>query len=266
MVFSVMAQGDVNIASQNNINISAYSGMDVMAGRLDILSAYIDIRTPTSPPQAPFCVNVYSRRVNLLDPSTGGTTTNNGDLTVQGHIRTNSARVLNNLQVLTINSLAPKAFIHPHPTNTSEVIRYVAMESGEALTVARGVARTENGQVTISLPEHFALVTSNTEPIAVILTPEGAPVLLYTKQKSREKIVVAMRPSDFSEYKDVEFSYQITGTRDGFEDLEIIIDEEKLDAGFTAADFEKNDVTKRIKAHIERDRERQGLKINHVEE
>ena len=61
-----------------------------------------------------------------------------------------------------------------------------------------------------------------------------------------------MKPSDFSEFKDVEFSYQVTGVRDGFEKQDIIIAEEKLDAVPTKEDFERNDVQRRIKAMLDR--------------
>ena len=61
-----------------------------------------------------------------------------------------------------------------------------------------------------------------------------------------------MKPSDFSEFKDVEFSYQVTGVRDGFEKQDIIIAEEKLDAVPTKEDFERNDVQRRIKAMMDR--------------
>jgi len=154
-----------------------------------------------------------------------------------------------------------KHFIHPHPTNDSKLIKYIAIESGEALTLARGTARTVNGQATIELPEHFSLVTSKDAPITVILTPEGAPVLLYTKQKSREKVVVAMKPSDFSEFKDVEFSFQVTGVRDGFEKQEVIVDEDKLESSTNIRD----DVQKRIDAYTERVKARHELKYQEKE-
>jgi len=142
-----------------------------------------------------------------------------------------------------------KSFIHPHPTDDAKVIRYVSTESGEPLTLTRGTAKTVNGEATVKLPEHFSLVTSNNAPITVIITPEGAPVLLYTKEKSKNQIVVAMKKSDFTEFRDVDFAYQVTGVRDGFENLEVIIDEEKLDRVDSGP---KNEVQKRIDAHRER--------------
>lgn len=161
----------------------------------------------------------------------------NTDLTIQGNF----------------NVSGSKNFIHPHPTDTDKVIRYVATESGEALTLAQGSAKTVNGEVTIKLPEHFSLVTSKEVPVRVIVTPKGAPVLLYTKEENKGQIVVAMKKSDFTEFRDVEFAYQVTGVRDGFVGQEVIIAAEKLDVSGTELN---NDVQKRIKAYGQRTEKR----------
>jgi len=147
-----------------------------------------------------------------------------------------------------LNGVSPKHFIHPHPNDSSKVIRYVTIESAEALTLARGTARTVNGEVAIALPEHFAMVTNKNIPLTIHLTPKGAPVLLYVKQESTEQIVVAMKKSDFSEYRDVEFSFQVTGIRDGFEKLETIVDIDVLKTTTPARD----DIQKRIDVLVER--------------
>lgn len=182
----------------------------------------------------------------------------NGQAAITGTLNVlNNLIVHNSLSVWGSVNATVKHFIHPHPTDDSKLIRYVAVESGEALTIARGTAKTINGQATIELPEHFSLVTSKDAPITVILTPEGAPVLLYTKQKSREKVVVAMRPSDFSEFKDVEFSFQVTGVRDGFEKQEVIVNEDQLRSSTAIRD----DVQKRIDAHTGRVRARHKEEI-----
>ena len=123
-----------------------------------------------------------------------------------------------------LNVAGSKNFIQPHPTDSTKLIKYIAIESGEALTLARGTSKTVNGQVTIALPDHFSLVTSNNAPITVLVTPKRVPALLYIKEESKEQIVVAMKESDFFEFHDVEFTFQVTGVRDGFEDEEIIVD------------------------------------------
>jgi hypothetical protein len=111
-----------------------------------------------------------------------------------------------------------KNFVQPHPTDDTKKIVYVAAEAGEALTMARGVSRTENGRATVRLPDHFALVTSEDAPLTVQLTVEGAPALVYVVSKSKEAIEVKMKDSDFSEFRDVTFDYFVQGVRDGFED------------------------------------------------
>jgi hypothetical protein len=120
-----------------------------------------------------------------------------------------------------------KNFIQPHPTDSTKVIKYITIEAGEALTLVRGNSKTMKGIVEVSLPEHFSLVTSDSAPLTVLLTPEKAPVMLFVQDKSKEKVVVAMKKSDFIDYGDVEFAYQVTGVRDGFEHEETIIDANK---------------------------------------
>lgn len=117
-----------------------------------------------------------------------------------------------------------KNFIQPHPTDSTKVIRYIAIESGEALTLARGTAKTQSSVVSIDLPMHFGLVTSDEAPLSVLLTPENAPVQLYTTKKTKSQIIVNMKQSDYAQYGDAEFSWQITGVRDGFENQEVIVD------------------------------------------
>jgi len=173
-----------------------------------------------------------------------------GDLNVTGNL-------------LVYNS---KHFVHPHPTDAEKAIKYVSAESGEALTLTRGRAKTVNGEVTIALPEHFSLVTSNTVPVTVIVTPRGAPVLLYTKEESKDKIVVAMRKSDFTEFRDVEFAYQVTGVRDGFENQEVIVDAENLGTPESDEELTKNDVKKRIKAIAQKMEQRSMKKESGVKE
>ncbi len=121
-----------------------------------------------------------------------------------------------------------KNFIHPHPTDSNKVIKYICVESGEALTIARGLAKTTGGSVSIAIPEHFSLVTSNDAPLTLLLTPENAPVLLYSTKKTKEQITVAMKPSDFKEFGDVTFSWQLSGVRDGYENGKVILDLETL--------------------------------------
>jgi hypothetical protein len=161
------------------------------------------------------------------DVSVGGKTTMTGNLNVNG---TGVNNIVGRLEVFGLTQTASlnvfgnlsvsgsKNFVHPHPSDDTKKIVYVAAEAGEALTMARGISRTENGQVTVQLPDHFALVTSEEAPLTVQLTVEGAPALIYVVSKSREAIEVKMKGSDFAEFQDVTFNYFVQGIRDGFED------------------------------------------------
>jgi len=150
-----------------------------------------------------------------------------------------------------LNVYGTKNFIQPHPTDTTKVIKYVAVESGEALTLVRGLAKTVNGVAAITLPEHFALVTSDSAPITVIATPEKDPAILFVKEKSKTNIVVAIKSSDFYEFGDIDFSYQVTGVRDGFENEDVILDADKVNE-HNEQTVTKNVVKDRISASAQK--------------
>ncbi len=118
-----------------------------------------------------------------------------------------------------------KSFIHPHPDNPDQQIRYVALEGAEAGVYWRGSATTKSGRIEIKLPEHFALVTSE-QGLTVNLTPHGAWAPLYVKEVSPYKLVVAVdeRYSD----EDVAFDFIVNGIRIGYEGFEAI---EDVDSG-----------------------------------
>lgn len=173
-------------------------------------------------------INILSNTITFREANNAARSTSHyGDLHLEGGtsgsswgwLYCNRAAVYGDLVVT-----GTKNFMQPHPTDSNKVIKYIAIESGEALTLVRGTATTVNGQAIVPLPEHFKLVTSSDVPVTVILTPENAPVTLYTKGKSKEQIAIGMKNSDFFEFGDVQFSYQVTGVRDGFENEEVIVD------------------------------------------
>jgi hypothetical protein len=204
------------------------------------------------------------RTITFRSHTALGLTNHYGDLTLSGgmagsragNLSANKAVVRDDLEVWGV-----KSFIHPHPTDDSKIIRYIAIESGESITLVRGIAKTINGEVIIALPEHFSLVTSKNAPITVILTPEGAPALLYVKQKNKGQIAVAMKKSDFTTFGDVEFAFQVTGVREGFENLDIVMDAEKLDTSTSQEEFEENEVRRKIVAHTAKAYERRLKKV-----
>jgi hypothetical protein len=152
------------------------------------------------------------------------------------------------------NCYGTKNFIQPHPTDTTKVIAYVAVEAGEALTLARGTATTMNGQAVINRPQHFSFVTSATAPLTVLLTPENNPAQLYVKQKSKDQITVAMKSSDFSEFRDVSFDYQVTGVRDGFEGLQAVRSVDSIDNDGTTTSLKRQAIIARSQSIAGRNR------------
>jgi hypothetical protein len=136
-----------------------------------------------------------------------------------GDFEAKNATVLQNVTIHgNLSVFGSKNFVQPHPTDDTKKIVYVAAEAGEALTMARGISKTENGIAVVKLPDHFALVTSDEAPVTVQLTVEGAPALVYIVSKSKQAIEVKMKESDYREFSDVTFHYFVQGIRDGFED------------------------------------------------
>jgi hypothetical protein len=104
-----------------------------------------------------------------------------------------------------------KSFIEPHPTDATKVIRYVALEGGEAGTYFRGKARFVDGRAVIAVPEDFRLVTDE-EGLTVQITPIGGRASVSVTTANLNEIVV-----DSS--RDVEFYYHVNGVRQTFKDF-----------------------------------------------
>lgn len=107
------------------------------------------------------------------------------------------------------------------PKGTKEV-SYTAVESGTPRTETSDVAEMSDGRAEIDLPEHFEMVTSEDEPLNVQITP-------YAKEKVQPQVVEHAPDhivvEDFSETtEDYTFAYTVKGTREGFEDEEIVRD------------------------------------------
>ncbi|MBI5246035.1 MAG: hypothetical protein HY923_02565 [Elusimicrobia bacterium] len=112
-----------------------------------------------------------------------------------------------------------KSFVQDHPTDATKQIVYYAAEGPEAVTFVRGTAHLSNGQVTVALPDHFAMVTSATAQITVHLTPGGDCKGLFTAQKDRTQITVKEFGGGVS---NVNFDYLVQGIRTGYENLPVI--------------------------------------------
>lgn len=212
-------------------------------------------------------LTILPNQIQFRTHSTAANTTiHYGNLELQGgsagnaygKLQANGADFYGNTQVIggllvygRISSVSGlKNFVQPHPTDSTKAIRYVSIESGEALTVTRGLARTSSGTAEVNLPEDFSLVTSEKGPLTVLLTVEGVPALAYVKSKSKESIIVELKESDFRDYGDVDFSYQVTGVRDGFENQIPIVSMEEI--ATPKASAEDNLGQKRMKAFSDR--------------
>jgi len=75
-----------------------------------------------------------------------------------------------------------KAFVIDHPTDPeNKNLKHFCMESPEVLNLYRGnVALDANGEAVVELPEYFESINTN---FSYNLTPIGAPVNLYIKEK-----------------------------------------------------------------------------------
>ena len=114
---------------------------------------------------------------------------------------------------LTVHGI--KFFAQPHPEDPASVIAYAALEGPEAGTYIRGTAQLVNGEATIELPEHFALVTS-AEGLTVQVTLLEDCNGLYVAEKSPGRIVVKELRGGTSNAR---FDYLVQGVRKGYESL-----------------------------------------------
>lgn len=119
-----------------------------------------------------------------------------------------------------ITAKGTKNFVQEHPNDPSKEIVYVSLEGGEAGTYVRGSARLANGEATISLPDHFELVTSSNGLTAQV-TPRENCNGLYVTSLSPNKIIVKELLNGTSK---VTFDYFVQGVRKGFEGHQVIRD------------------------------------------
>ncbi|MFC1679367.1 hypothetical protein ACFL2T_04075 [Elusimicrobiota bacterium] len=111
-----------------------------------------------------------------------------------------------------------KLFIQDDPSNPNRSISYFVLEGPEAGTFVRGTTQLHNGSATISLPGHFATVTSDTGPLTVQVTPTQECNGLYVESKSPSEITVKELHGGTSNAK---FHYFVQGVRKGYENLPV---------------------------------------------
>lgn len=118
-------------------------------------------------------------------------------------------------------SASAKNFVQTVSTPEGErEVTYTSVESDTPHTETSGVARLEDGHAEVALPEHFAWVTSDEEPLVVQVTPYGGSAGLRVIERSPERVVV----EDLAEEGDYEFAYTVRGTREGHADAQVVSD------------------------------------------
>jgi hypothetical protein len=111
-------------------------------------------------------------------------------------------------------------FVGQHPTDPSKAIVYAALEGGEAGTYYRGTAHLSGGTATVTLPEHFSLVTEE-EGLTVQVTPRADCNGLYVAEVTTRAIVVKELMGGTS---DARFDFLIHGVRAEYAGYEVIRD------------------------------------------
>jgi hypothetical protein len=104
--------------------------------------------------------------------------------------------------------LGSKSFLEPHAGDASKQINYIAIEGPEPRTFITGKGRIERGMATISVPEHFRLIT-DVEGLTVQITPIGAMASVAVMRADLNEIVVQSS-------RNVEFFYTVSGIRAAF--------------------------------------------------
>jgi hypothetical protein len=132
-----------------------------------------------------------------------------------------------------VEAQGAKNFVETVDTDDGEKeVVYTASESGTAHTEESGVAELDDGRVEIDLPEHFAWVTSEDDPLHVQTTPYSADSAgLAVVERSTEHLVV----EDLDGEGDYEFSYTVRGTRDGYEDKQVVREPSEATANESAS-------------------------------
>ncbi len=107
-----------------------------------------------------------------------------------------------------------KSFVEPHPTDASQVIRYVSLEGPKAGTYFTGRGKFQNGVATIEVPEDFRMVTDS-EGLSIQVTPIGDFANVAVLRIELDQIVVKAS-------RNVEFFYTVNGVRKTHKDLKPI--------------------------------------------
>jgi len=136
----------------------------------------------------------------------------------------NDAKIDGTLEVLgDIEVSGIKNFVQTVSSDAGpKQVKYTSVEAGEPQTEHSDVVEMEDGVAVVELPDHFGMVTSDDERLAVQVTPYcDEPVQPQVTDRSTDRIVV----KDFGDGPDeYEFAYTVKGIRHGFEDQDVVTD------------------------------------------
>jgi len=135
------------------------------------------------------------------------------DAKVDGNIE-----VLGDLQVSGIKNFVQTVSSDAGPKQ----VKYTSVEAGEPQTEHSDVVEMEDGVAVVELPDHFGMVTSDDERLAVQVTPYCDELVQpQITDRSTNRIVV----KDFGDGPDkYTFAYTVKGVRQGFENEEVVSD------------------------------------------
>jgi hypothetical protein len=128
-----------------------------------------------------------------------------------------------------IEASGTKHFVQTVETDTGprEVV-YTSTEAPTPRTETSGVAQLTDGRAVVDLPEHFAWVTSEADPLLVQTTPYAAASAgLAAVERSTDRLVVEDRSGE----GDYEFAYTVRGTRRGHADKTVVRPPQSVQSG-----------------------------------
>jgi hypothetical protein len=112
-----------------------------------------------------------------------------------------------------------KEFVQDDPTDSTKQIVFVALEGPEAGTYTRGTAQLQNGEVTITLPEAFAKITSEQGLTAIANCVDECNGLRIVRV-SPSQLVIKETQQGKSQAR---IYFLVQGLRKGFENHQAIV-------------------------------------------
>ena len=117
-----------------------------------------------------------------------------------------------------------KTFIIDHPDGKKDkLLRYTAQESPEVILRHRGKATTDGtGKITISLPDHYTMITDPAGDVTVNLTCVGSAFIFLQEEPTNAEIKVE------SSIPNISFHYEVIAIRAGYLNAKVEIDDKDI--------------------------------------